>query len=80
MAGIGARAGHGPAGRAAEVNVQSLPTAAITLINRVLDFAERHRDRSCFASRRTASSTRKSDRTSTPYAGTWTASWARRFR
>ena len=28
-----------------EVNVQSLPTAAITLINRVLDFAERHRDR-----------------------------------
>lgn len=32
------------------------------------------------ASRRTASSTRKSDLTSTPYAGTWTASWARRFR
>ena len=28
-----------------EVTVQSLPTAAITLINRVLDFAERHRDR-----------------------------------
>ena len=28
-----------------EVNVQSLPTAAITLINRVLDFADRHRDR-----------------------------------
>lgn len=28
-----------------EVNVQNLPTAAITLINRVLDFAERHRDR-----------------------------------
>ena len=28
-----------------EANVQSLPTAAITLINRVLDFAERHRDR-----------------------------------
>ena len=25
--------------------MQSLPTAAITLINRVLDFAERHRDR-----------------------------------
>ena len=28
-----------------EITVQSLPTAAITLINRVLDFAERHRDR-----------------------------------
>lgn len=28
-----------------EVTVQSLPTAAITLINRVLDFADRHRDR-----------------------------------
>ena len=28
-----------------EMTVQSLPTAAITLINRVLDFAERHRDR-----------------------------------
>ena len=28
-----------------EIRVQSLPTAAITLINRVLDFAERHRDR-----------------------------------
>ena len=28
-----------------EVTVQSLPTAAITLINWVLDFAERHRDR-----------------------------------
>ena len=28
-----------------DVTVQSLPTAAITLINRVLDFAERHRDR-----------------------------------
>lgn len=28
-----------------EVTVQSLSTAAITLINRVLDFAERHRDR-----------------------------------
>ena len=28
-----------------ELTVQSLPTAAITLINRVLDFAERHRDR-----------------------------------
>ena len=28
-----------------EVTVQSLPTASITLINRVLDFAERHRDR-----------------------------------
>ena len=27
------------------ITVQSLPTAAITLINRVLDFAERHRDR-----------------------------------
>ena len=28
-----------------EVTVQSLPTAAIQLINRVLDFADRHRDR-----------------------------------
>ena len=28
-----------------EVTVQSLPTAAIQLINRVLDFAEHHRDR-----------------------------------
>ena len=28
-----------------EVTVQSRPAAAITLINRVLDFAERHRDR-----------------------------------
>ena len=28
-----------------EITVQSLPTAAITLINRVLEFAERHRDR-----------------------------------
>ena len=28
-----------------EVIVQSLPTAAIQLINRVLDFADRHRDR-----------------------------------
>ena len=28
-----------------EITVQSLPTAAITLINRVLDFAERHLDR-----------------------------------
>lgn len=28
-----------------EVSVQSLPTAAIQLINRVLDFADRHRDR-----------------------------------
>ena len=28
-----------------EITVQSLPTAAITLINRVLDFAEHHRDR-----------------------------------
>lgn len=27
------------------IAVQALPTAAITLINRVLDFAERHRDR-----------------------------------
>ena len=27
------------------ITVQALPTAAITLINRVLDFAERHRDR-----------------------------------
>lgn len=27
------------------ITVQSLPTAAITLINRVLDFAEHHRDR-----------------------------------
>lgn len=28
-----------------EVTVQSLPTASIQLINRVLDFADRHRDR-----------------------------------
>ena len=28
-----------------EMTVQSLPTAAIQLINRVLDFADRHRDR-----------------------------------
>lgn len=28
-----------------EVTVQTLPTAAIQLINRVLDFADRHRDR-----------------------------------
>ena len=28
-----------------ELTVQSLPTAAIQLINRVLDFADRHRDR-----------------------------------
>lgn len=28
-----------------EVTVQNLPTAAIQLINRVLDFADRHRDR-----------------------------------
>ena len=28
-----------------EVTVQSLPTAAMQLINRVLDFADRHRDR-----------------------------------
>ena len=28
-----------------EVTVQSLPTAAIQLVNRVLDFADRHRDR-----------------------------------
>lgn len=28
-----------------DVTVQSLPTAAIQLINRVLDFADRHRDR-----------------------------------
>ena len=34
-----------PLGVLPDVTVQSLPTAAITLINRVLDFAERHRDR-----------------------------------
>ena len=28
-----------------QITVQALPTAAITLINRVLDFAEHHRDR-----------------------------------
>ena len=39
------RSAGSPLGVIPEVTVQSLPTAAITLINRVLDFAERHRDR-----------------------------------
>ena len=39
------RSAGGALGVLPEVTVQSLPTAAITLINRVLDFAERHRDR-----------------------------------
>ena len=39
------RTSSGPLAVLPEVTVQSLPTASITLINRVLDFAERHRDR-----------------------------------
>ena len=39
------RQAGGALGVLPEVTVQSLPTAAITLISRVLDFAERHRDR-----------------------------------
>ena len=39
------RSAGGALGVIPEITVQSLPTAAITLINRVLEFAERHRDR-----------------------------------